>query len=94
MSTVAEEIQQDLPIERVGTIADLIDQKKIDGAVALTVDGRPYHVCAKELQTMTRRRKEVLTEYSALVQGTHAALEELYRVHTRIDQLVNELSRS
>ena len=94
--TVQEEIAQDLPpIERVGTTADIIDQNKINqGATALTVDGRQYHSAAKELRIMTQRRVDVLREYEALVQSTHAALEELSRVHTRIDQIVNELSRS
>ena len=94
--TVAEEIAQDLPpIERVGIVEDIISQEKIaQGATALTVDGRPYHSAAKELRIMTKRRVDVLREYEALVKTTHASLEELFRVHTRIDQIVNELSRS
>jgi galactokinase len=95
MSTVAEEIKQDMPIERVGSIADIISEEKIlQGAVALTVENRPYHIAAKELRTLTKRRVDVLREYEALMKTTHASLEELFRVHTRIDQIVNELSRS
>jgi len=96
MSTVAEEIAQDLPpIERVGIVQDIIDEKKIaQGATALTVENRPYHIAAKELRTLTKRRVDVLREYEALMKTTHASLEELFRVHTRIDQIVNELSRS
>jgi hypothetical protein len=92
--TVAEETAQDAPIERTGTLADIIDQSKIDGAVALTITGRPYHKCAAELKTMTARRLEVLNEYTILAKSTQASLEELVMVHTRIDQIINELSRS
>lgn len=77
-----------------GTLADIIDQDKINGAVALTVDGRPYHKAAQELQTMTARRLEVLKEYDKAVKNTHAALQELIVCHNRIDQIINELSRS
>jgi sulfur carrier protein ThiS len=95
MSTVQEEIQKDLPIERAGTVQDLIDPDKIaQGAVALTVDGRPYHKAAQELETMTKRRREVLAEYTALMRATHASLEELVMCHNRIDAIINELSRS
>ena len=93
--TVEEEIQQDAPIERTGTLADLIDQSKIEqGAVALTVTGRPYHKAASELKMMTDRKGVVLNEYIVLNKSTAAALEELYRVHVRIDQIIDELSRS
>jgi hypothetical protein len=92
--TVEQEIAQDAPIEITGTLADIIDQKKIDGAVALTVDGRPYHKAAQELRTMTQRRIEVLKEYTILARSTQASLEELVMCHTRIDQIINELSRS
>jgi sulfur carrier protein ThiS len=92
--TVEQEIQQDAPIERTGTLADIIDQSKIDGAVALTVDGRPYHRAAAELKTMTQRRIDVLKEYTILARSTQASLEELVMCHTRIDQIINELSRS
>ena len=92
--TVEQEIAQDAPIEITGTLADIIDQKKIDGAVALTVDGRPYHKAAQELRTMTQRRIEVLNEYTILARSTQASLEELVMCHTRIDQIINELSRS
>jgi hypothetical protein len=92
--TVEQEIAQDAPIEITGTLADIIDQKKIDGAVALTVDGRPYHKAAQELRTMTARRIEVLKEYTILARSTQASLEELVMCHTRIDQVINELSRS
>jgi sulfur carrier protein ThiS len=93
--TVAEEIQQDAPIERTGTVADIIDQSKIDaGAVALTVTGRPYHRAAAELKTMTARRLEVLNEYTVLAKSTAASLQELVVVHNRIDEVINELSRS
>jgi sulfur carrier protein ThiS len=86
---------QEAPIEKAGTLADLIDQNKIDqGAVALTVTGRPYHKAASELRTMTERRMVVLNEYTVLAKSTQAALEELYRVHTRIDQIIDELSKS
>ena len=94
MSTVAEEIQQDAPIERNGTLSDLIDQKKVDGAVALTVDGRPYHKAAAELNTMMKRRVDVLNEYTALMKATQASLSELVVCHHRIDQIIDELSRS
>lgn len=91
-----EEMQQDLPpIEKIGTVQDLISEEKIaQGVTALTVENRPYHKAAQELETMTRRRMEVLNEYTILVKSTHAALQELTRVHTRIDQIINELSRS
>jgi sulfur carrier protein ThiS len=93
--TVQEEIAQDEPIERTSTLAELIDQKKIEGgAVALTVTGRPYHKAAAELKMMTDRRVLVLKEYNEQAKATYAALEELYRVHTRIDQIINELSKS
>ena len=92
--TVEEEIAQDKPIERTGTLADILDQDKINGAVALTVEGRPYHKCAAELRTMTARRIEVLKEYTTLARSTQASLEELVMCHTRIDQIINELSRS
>ena len=95
MSTVEEEIQKDLPIERAGTVQDLIDPEKIaQGAVALTIEGRPYHKAAQELETMTKRRIEVLYEYTTLVKSTHASLQELSVCHNRIDQIINELSRS
>ena len=92
--TVAEEIQQDAPLEKMGTLADIIDQSKIDGAVALTVTGRPYHKAAQELRTMTQRRLEVLNEYTVLAKSTAASLQELVVVHNRIDEVINELSRS
>lgn len=92
--TVEEEIAQDAPIERTGKLSDIIDQDKINGAVALTVDGRPYHRAAEELKRMTQRRIEVLKEYEVLVKATHASLQELSVCHTRIDQIINELSRS
>jgi hypothetical protein len=92
--TVEEEIAQDAPIERTGTLADIIDQSKIDGAVALTVEGRPYHKAALELKGMIQRRQDVLKEYTQLAQSTHASLQELVICHTRIDQIINELSRS
>jgi sulfur carrier protein ThiS len=93
--TVEEEIAQDKPIERTGTLADIIDQNKIEqGAVALTVTGRPYHKAAAELKMMTDRRMLVLNEYTVLAKSTQASLEELYRVHVRIDQIIDELSRS
>jgi len=92
--TVEEEIAQDKPIERTGTLADIIDQSKIDGAVALTVDGRPYHKAAQELQGMIARRLVVLNEYTILAKSTAASLQELVVCHTRIDQIINELSRS
>ena len=93
--TVEQEIAQDAPMQQMGTLADIIDQKKIDqGAVALTVDGRPYHRAAAELKTMTQRRIDVLKEYTILARSTQASLEELVMCHTRIDQVINELSRS
>lgn len=95
MSTVQEEISQDLPIQPQGTIQDIINEEKIaQGAVALTITGRPYHKAATELETMTKRRIDVLKEYDILVKATHAALEELVKCHTRIDQIINELSQS
>jgi hypothetical protein len=93
--TVEQEIAQDAPLEKMGTLADIIDQNKIEqGAVALTVTGRPYHKAAAELKMMTDRRVLVLKEYNDKAKETYAALEELYRVHTRIDQIIDELSRS
>ena len=92
--TVAEEIAQDAPIERTGTLADLLENDKAMGAVALTVEGRAFHKAADELKEMTKRRMVVLNEYEVLVKATHASLEELHRVHRRIDQIVNELTRS
>jgi sulfur carrier protein ThiS len=93
--TVEQEIAQDAPLEKMGTLADIIDQNKIEqGAVALTVTGRPYHRAAAELKMMTDRKGVVLNEYTVLNKSTAAALEELYRVHTRIDQIIDELSRS
>jgi len=91
-----EEMQQDLPpIERTGTVQDLISEDKIaQGATALTVEGRPYHKAAQELETMVKRRIDVLNEYTILAKSTHASLTELTRVHARIDQIINELSRS
>jgi sulfur carrier protein ThiS len=86
--------EQETPLEKMGTLADIIDQSKIDGAVALTVDGRPYHKAAAELKMMTDRRVIVLKEYNDQAKASYAALEELHRVHTRIDQIINELSRS
>jgi sulfur carrier protein ThiS len=88
-------IQEDAPLEKMGTLADIIDQNKIEqGAVALTITGRPYHKAAAELKMMTDRRVLVLKEYNDKAKETYAALEELYRVHTRIDQIIDELSRS
>ena len=88
-------IQEETPLEKQGTLADVIDQKKIDaGAVALTVTGRPYHRAAAELKMMTDRRVLVLKEYNEQAKASAAALEELHRVHTRIDQIINELSKS
>ena len=92
--TVEQEIQQDAPLQQMGTLADIIDQSKIDGAVALTITGRPYHKCAAELKTMTTRRLEVLNEYTVLAKSTAASLQELVVVHNRIDEVINELSRS
>jgi hypothetical protein len=43
---------------------------------------------------MTARRALVIKEYEEKVKATHAALQELSKLHTRIDQIVNELSRS
>ena len=86
---------QEEPIEKAGTLAELIDQKKIDqGAVALTITGRPYHKAAAELKTMTERRMVVLNEYTVLNKSTLAALEELVMCHTRIDMIIDELSKS
>ena len=76
------------------TVADILDVDKINGAVALTVEGRPYHKAAAELDTLTKRRYEVLKEYDKAVQHTHATLQELTVCHTRIDQVINELSKS
>lgn len=93
--TVEQEIAQDAPLEKMGTLADIIDQKKVEGgAVALTVTGRPYHKAAAELKMMTDRRVAVLKEYNEQAKASAAALEELHRVHTRIDQIINELSKS
>jgi len=86
--------EQETPLEKMGTLADIIDQSKIDGAVALTVSGRPYHKAAQELRTMTARRLEVLNEYTILAKSTAASLQELVVVHNRIDEVINELSRS
>ena len=92
--TVEEEIAQDR-ITQIGTVQDIISQEKIaEGATALTVTGRPYSHAAKELETMTARRALVIKEYEEKVKATHAALQELSKLHTRIDQIVNELSRS
>ena len=63
-------------------------------AVALTSEGRAYHKAAEELQTLTRRRQEVLMEYGDKVKATHAALEELVNLHTRIDKVIMELAKS
>lgn len=95
MSTVEEEIQKDLPIKPQGTVQDIIDPEKIaQGAVALTIEGRPYHKAAGELEIMTKRRIDVLHEYTELAKATHASLSELVICHNRIDQIINELSRS
>jgi type III secretory pathway lipoprotein EscJ len=88
-------IQEEAPIQQMGTLADVIDQSKIaQGVVALTVTGRPYHKAAAELKMMTDRRLLVLKEYNEQAKATYASLEELYRVHTRIDQIIDELSKS
>lgn len=92
--TVEQEIAQDGYIEKAGTLADLIDQKKIEGAVALTITGRPYHKAAAELKTMTDRRRLVLNEYLVLNKSVAGALEELVMCHHRIDQIIDELSKS
>ena len=87
--------EQETPLEKMGTLNDIIDQSKIDaGAVALTVTGRPYHKAAQELRTITQRRLEVLNEYTVLAKSTAASLQELVVVHNRIDEVINELSRS
>ena len=61
-------------------------------AVAMTKGGRPFNKAAQELDTMLRRRLEILKEYRLHEEKGRGVLEEIVRCHTRIDQIINEMS--
>lgn len=90
-----EGVQPATKIEPIGKIDDLIDQEKIkQGKTVLTVEGRPYHVAAQELDRMVKTRTKALLEYKELADQTKASLEQLVRVARRIDEIVYEISIS
>lgn len=64
------------------------------GAEALTCTGRSYKKAAEHLDTMIRRKAEVLEEYKKKNEALAGVLEELVRVHKTIDEIIKEVAHA
>lgn len=75
------------------TPAGVLDLTNLpEGARAMTRAGRPFNKAAEELHRHLARRIQVLTEYEIQMQKLTPIWEELVRSHTRIDQIIDEMS--
>ena len=61
-------------------------------ARAMTKAGRAYNKAAEELHMHLKRRLYLLEEYKKSISAQSGLMEELVRSHTRIDQILDEMS--
>jgi len=89
MSTVQEQLDQEMPQKPIGVL-DIMNLP--EGAAALTCTGRTYKKAAAQLLTFQQRRVIVLRQYEEKLQEMAPIVEELIRCHTTIDEIIGELS--
>jgi len=59
---------------------------------AQTPEGKSYIKLANTLQTMAKRRMDVLDEYEEKAKALAAPIEELIRCHQTIDQIIKTMA--
>lgn len=85
--TVAEQITQELPPLPIDVLAVPKD------AQALTREGRSYSKAAIELYNLQKKRQILMQEYNEKAGALAPTIEEIVRLHDRINQIVIELAQ-
>lgn len=73
--------------------AGILDLNQLPpNARGMTRAGRAYNAAAKELQELIQRRIKLIQDYGAQMNASAGLMNEIVHCHSRIDQVLDELS--